>query len=273
MFKKTLSEVSEFNYLIIIYFVAGPGQASPGSSSSASVSSTVSNTSLMTGSISSLLSKGNEFNEVTDINDSSHSLSQTLSSLTTPVPDSNPLDGGILVEEPYNTEAYNLPNLPSQRRFVDLTYRTSLPNLQPVDENGENLFVQQFDTKKVASKGTLQRMKVKLRPDLHSSLGLELEESETELNQSDTEKLLSTLTESFDLKMRLLLDPHYQSVNSGSHPVVNQQGQTAEAQELIENLSSESVNNDVMAYKGINKKKIDEAKMCCNRPRLGRKLS
>merc|ERR1719394_2241023 len=126
-------------------------------------------------SISSLLSQSHD----QEANDSSQSLSRTLSSLTTPVPDSNPLDGGILVEEPYNTEAYNLPNLPSQRRFVDLTYRTSLPNLQPVDENGDNLFVQQFDTKKVASKGTLQRMKVKLRPDLHSSLGLELEESET----------------------------------------------------------------------------------------------
>jgi len=111
-------------------------------------------------------------------------------------------------------------------------------------------------------------MKVKLRPDLHSSLGLEID-ADTELNQSDTEKLLSTLTESFDLKMRLLLDPHYQSVNNTN---ANQQGQSSEAQELIENLSIEGVNNDVMAYKGMNKKKIDEAKNVLQQAKVGKKV-
>merc|ERR1719384_1444062 len=105
------------------------GSQSPASTASASSVSISSSTSIVTGSISSLLSHGQEAAE------SNLSLSRTLSSLTTPVPESNPLDGGILVEEPYNTEAYNLPSLPSQRRFVDLTYRASLPNLQPVEDS------------------------------------------------------------------------------------------------------------------------------------------
>merc|ERR1712079_524464 len=114
------------------------------------------------------------------------------------------------------------------RRFVDLTYRTSLPNLQPVDEN-----LQQFDTKKVASRGTLQRMKAKARPDLHSSLGLD-NSSDGEMDQSETEQLLSTLTESFDMKMRLLLDPHYQS---GTNLTGEAQSQSAAARMFAENLS------------------------------------
>ena len=216
-----------------------------------------SSTSVVTGSISSLLSHGQEATE------SSLSLSRTLSSLTTPVPESNPLDGGILVEEPYNTEAYNLPSLPSQRRFVDLTYRTSLPNLQPVDEN-----LQQFDTKKVASRGTLQRMKVKARPDLHSSLGLD-NSSDGEMDQSDTEQLLSTLTESFDMKMRLLLDPHYQS---GTNLTGEAQSQSAAARMFAENLSLDRVDNDVIAYTGINKKKIDEAKNMLHQAKVSKKV-
>ena len=221
-----------------------------------------SKTSLVTGSISSLLSQGHD--------DSTMSLSQTFSSLTTPVPDTNPLDGGILVEEPYNTEAYNLPSLPAQRRFVDLTYRNSLPNLQPVDENMDNLFVDnQFDTKKVAAKGTLQRMKVKLRPELQNSLGIDIG-SDSELDQSDTEKLLSSLTESFDLKMRLLLDPHYQSVNNVSGNMM--QGQSAETSVVNENINLEGVNNDLTAYKGMNKKKIDEAKNVLQQAKVVKKV-
>ena len=223
------------------------------------MSSTISsNTSLVTGSISSLLSQSHD----QEANDSSQSLSRTLSSLTTPVPDSNPLDGGILVEEPYNTEAYNLP---TQRRFVDFTYRASLPNLQPVNEDVE--VDQHFDTKKVATKGTLQRMKLKMRPELHSSLGLETG-SDNELDQADTERLLNTLTESFDMKMRLLLDPHYQS---GS--IVDPQCQmTAAATRMfVDSINMEEVNN-AAAYSGINKKKIDEAKNVLQQVKAAKKV-
>ena len=84
-----------------------------------------------------------------------------LTSLTTPVPDaqSNPLEGGMMVEEPYHTEAYNTPrllNLDTQgapRHFLGMGYRTSLPNLQPVATNiaDHNPYPKKFDTMKVRS--------------------------------------------------------------------------------------------------------------------------
>ena len=74
------------------------------------------------------------------------------------------------MEEPYSTEAYNTP-LGAQRRFLHLTYRTSLPNLQPDQDQVENILAG-FDTKKVAAKGTLKRMKVRGRPELHMGGGV-----------------------------------------------------------------------------------------------------
>ena len=203
-------------------------------------------------SISSLLSQD------------SQTLSRTLSSLTTPVPESNPLDGGILVEEPYNTEAYNLPALPSQRRFVDLTYRASLPNLQPVEDSACTAadLLSKFDTNKVATKGTLQRMKMKSRGELQASLGLEPtltgSESEGDIDVTETEKLLNTLSESFDMKMRLLLDPHYQSGANiaGDSPAHNRM----------------MVDSEMIQYSGINKKKIDEAKNMIQQAKSAKKV-
>jgi hypothetical protein len=63
------------------------------------------------------------------------------------------------MEEPYHTEAYDTPLAPG-RRFLNLTYRNSLPNLQPAAdlEDSDPL---KFDTMKVAARGTLQRMKVR----------------------------------------------------------------------------------------------------------------
>ena len=100
--------------------------------------------SLNTGSLSSLLS----------------SPDPRLTSLTTPVPDSqsNPLEGGMMVEEPYHTEAYNTPGLlqhesnNAPRHFgLGLAYRTSLPNLQPASSNiaDHHLYPKKFDTMKV----------------------------------------------------------------------------------------------------------------------------
>ena len=224
--------------------LSSPGRSSPSSS-------------LSSNSISSLLSQD------------SQSLSRTLSSLTTPVPESNPLDGGILMEEPYNTEAYNLPKVPSPRRFLDLTYRASLPNLQPVQDSPADLLAQ-FDTNKVATKGTLQRMKMKSRAELQADLGLTGSESEGDLEvMTDTEKLLNSLSESFDMKMRLLLDPHYQS---GTNLTGEAQSQSAAARMFAENLSLDRVDNDVIAYTGINKKKIDEAKNMLHQAKVSKKV-
>merc|ERR1719334_1516340 len=167
------------------------------------------------------------------------------------------------MEEPYSTEAYNSP-LGSQRRFLDLTYRASLPNLQPESDNVDNILAG-FDTKKVAAKGTLQRMKVRGRPELHS-LGLELggagrkcetvwdySENETDRTNTETEKLLTHLTASFDQKMRLLLDPHYQS--SGSVTSSSSEGQVkAMVGERLEDTLVGAVTPD----KSLNKKQLDE---------------
>merc|ERR1719350_399823 len=173
--------------------------------------------SLNTGSLSSLLS----------------SPDPRLTSLTTPVPDaqSDPLEGGMMVEEPYHTEAYNTPrllNLDTQgapRHFLGLGYRTSLPNLQPVATNiaDHNPYPKKFDTMKVAARGTLQRMKVRgERTEEEEEELPDIDDQEHQLDQEDprhTEQLLNNLTASFDQKMRLLLDPNYQAVgkppNSG----------------------------------------------------------
>merc|ERR1719431_944594 len=225
--------------------------SSPATSLQSVATSTPSQNSLRTGSISSLMS-------------SSQDTSLPLSSLTTPVPDSNPLDGGILMEEPYSTEAYDSP-LGSQRRFLHLTYRNSLPNLQ-----GEQVdsILTGFDTKKVAAKGTLQRMKVRGRPELHN-LGLELggtgrkcdtvwDQSETEQDRSntETEKLLTHLTASFDQKMRLLLDPHYQSSGSVTSSSSEGQVKVVVGDRLEDNM--EAV--EPYGNKSMNKKQLDEAR-------------
>ena len=139
-----------------------PGLAPSPGLSSPSLTSTP-GASLTTGSLSSLLS-------TTSLN--------PLTSLTTPVPDtSNPLDGGILVQEPYHTDAYNTPaSLATGRRFLSLAYRNSLPNLQPAapEEEEED---PEFDTGKVAARGTLQRMRVR---GCRAEMEMDCAEEETE---------------------------------------------------------------------------------------------
>jgi len=228
--------------------------SSPATSLQSVATSTPSQNSLRTGSISSLLS-------------SSQDTSLPLSSLTTPVPDSNPLDGGILMEEPYSTEAYDTP-LGSQRRFLHLTYRNSLPNLQGEQVDQVDNILTGFDTKKVAAKGTLQRMKVRGRPELHN-LGLDLggtvrkcetvwDDSETEQDRSntETEKLLTHLTASFDQKMRLLLDPHYQS--SGSVTSSSSEGQVKAG--VGASMDDNTEAGALYGNKSLNKKQLDEAR-------------
>jgi len=228
--------------------------SSPATSLQSVATSTPSQNSLRTGSISSLLS-------------SSQDTSLPLSSLTTPVPDSNPLDGGILMEEPYSTEAYDTP-LGSQRRFLHLTYRNSLPNLQGEQVDQVDNILTGFDTKKVAAKGTLQRMKVRGRPELHN-LGLDLggtvrkcetvwDDSETEQDRSntETEKLLTHLTASFDQKMRLLLDPHYQS--SGSVTSSSSEGQVKAV--VGASMDDNTEAGALYGNKSLNKKQLDEAR-------------
>merc|ERR1711983_451920 len=123
-----------------------------------------------------------------------------------------------------------------------------------------------------ASKGTLQRMKVRARPELHTSLGFENNSSEPDLDQSDTEKLLSNLTESFDMKMRLLLDPHYQSGANIAQGDISNSQESASTRLFAENINLEGVNNDVIACSRINKKKIDEAKNMLQQAKVSKKV-
>ena len=98
-----------------------------------------------------------------------------LTSLTTPVPDTNPLDGGILMEEPYQTDAYN--RIPGDESFLALSYRAStLPcSLEPSRHFSNHLLG--FDTNKVMKRGTLQRLKVRKHGELSDDGGDLIESS------------------------------------------------------------------------------------------------
>jgi len=127
------------------------------------------------------------------------------------------------VQEPYHTEAYNTPLIQAGHRFLSLAYRNSLPNLQPQSASSleETESPSKFDTMKVAAKGTLQRMRVQ-GGGRGTKMEIEGEEEDEENTEQDdsghTEQLLNNLTASFDQKMRLLLDPHYQAVTSPTSP-------------------------------------------------------
>ena len=191
------------------------------------------------------------------------------------------------MEEPYSTEAYNTP-LGAQRRFLHLTYRTSLPNLQPDQDQVENILAG-FDTKKVAAKGTLQRMKVRGRPELHS-LGLEMgggvvgtgRQCETVWDcggeggeggdSPDTEKLLTNLTASFDQKMRLLLDPHYQSSSSVTSSSSEGQVKLLVGERMEDTMEESMVENITPLTRTINKKQLDEARNILQQAKSGRRV-
>ncbi len=85
-------------------------------------------------------------------------LSRPLRSVTTPLPDSNPLEGGILMQDSYPTDAYE--PYPADEALVTLAYGASLPSLlePPVHTLPAELLAA-FDTQKVALKGTLQRLR------------------------------------------------------------------------------------------------------------------
>ena len=83
-----------------------------------------------------------------------------LASVTTPVPDTNPLDGGILLEEPYATDAYD--RFPGDESYLAFPYRGAanhMPRLvdSPKDKGIPEEILAAFDTNKVAMRGTLQR--------------------------------------------------------------------------------------------------------------------
>ena len=82
---------------------------------------------------------------------------QILSSVTTPVPEVNPLDGGILLEEPYPTDAYD--QYPGQ----DYPAYTFPPAATSPLKNIPDELLTAFDTNKVAKRGTLQRLKLRNR--------------------------------------------------------------------------------------------------------------
>jgi hypothetical protein len=81
-----------------------------------------------------------------------------LTSVTTPLPDTNPLEGGILMEDSYPTDAYD--TFPADEALVALAYGSSLPSLlEPQVRSIPEDILAAFDTQKVAFKGTLQRLK------------------------------------------------------------------------------------------------------------------
>ena len=73
------------------------------------------------------------------------------------------------MEEPYQTDAYD--RIPGDDSFIGLTYRAStLPcSLEPGRHFSNHLLG--FDTNKVVTRGTLQRLKVRTRVDLSDDGG------------------------------------------------------------------------------------------------------
>merc|ERR1719192_2351936 len=101
---------------------------------------------------------------------------------------------------------------------------------------------------KVASRGTLQRMKVRGERTEEDKTEEEeefpdIDDQEHQLDREDprhTEQLLNNLTASFDQKMRLLLDPNYQAVgkspNSGGSILepISKRKELDEARNLVQ---------------------------------------
>ena len=93
----------------------------------------------------------------------SYSTPQLLTSITTPVPDTDPLTGGILLEDHYNTT-----DLYDQVGSAETTYlpqyRTdkisSMLDMDQIQHLPAEI-LRAFDTNKVAARGTLQRLKVR----------------------------------------------------------------------------------------------------------------
>jgi len=122
-----------------------------------------------------------------------------LTSVTTPVPDSNPLHGGILTEDPYPTDAYD--QFPRESSFLS-SYRTPpIPSL--LDEQASSSLQPSFNVSKVAKCGTLQRLKIRPRQETEDSTDTETE------GASHEQDVIRELTVSFNHNMRLLLGTDY----------------------------------------------------------------
>ena len=96
----------------------------------------------------------------------SYSTPHLLSSITTPVPDTDPLTGGILLEDHYHTDAYDRVGT------VETTYlpqyrASTISNMLHMDKSAKarpslpHEILQAFDTNKVVQRGTLQRLKIR----------------------------------------------------------------------------------------------------------------
>ena len=102
--------------------------------------------------------------------------SAALVSVTTPVPDTNPLHGGILVQEPYHTDAYD--HSLADGSYLASYRGSSIPSLLDVSRDDiPREILAAFDTNKVAARGTLQRRKVvRTRPEHSNNLEAPIEE-------------------------------------------------------------------------------------------------
>jgi len=163
----------------------------------------------------------------------SRSSNPVLESITTPVPQTNPLQGGILMQEPYETDAYDRcpggggagvsggDDEEALLTAVCAPYRvtvmpTSLNSLIETSASGSGRnslamhgdMLTVFDTNKVAKRGTLQRLKVRNK-DVADDCGETIHEVSDVEMENEGESVLGKLSAKFDEKMRLLLDPDY----------------------------------------------------------------
>jgi len=171
----------------------------------------------------------------------SRSSSHVLESITTPVPQTNPLQGGILMQEPYQTDAYD--RFPGEDAFFT-PYRVTVmsPSLlqacsssSPGRTDLPNELLAAFDTNKVAKRGTLQRLKMRNREE-HSDDRSETIDEVSDVDMEDqehAESVLGKLSASFDEKMRLLLDPDYCVDNFEEGELDNLSTQVDPIQQLV----------------------------------------
>jgi len=159
----------------------------------------------------------------------SYSTPHLLSSITTPVPDTDPLTGGILLEDHYHTDAYDRVGT------VETTYlpqyrASTISNMLHMDKSAKarhslpHEILQAFDTNKVVQRGTLQRLKIRrVEGDDGSASTVEtLMEDHEDRDEQDIDKdALGQLSASFDKKLKLILGPGRNCVYSTPAPPDN----------------------------------------------------
>eukprot|EP00088_Acartia_fossae_P020083 TRINITY_DN2176_c0_g1_i7.p1 TRINITY_DN2176_c0_g1~~TRINITY_DN2176_c0_g1_i7.p1 ORF type:complete len:1038 (+),score=369.78 TRINITY_DN2176_c0_g1_i7:453-3116(+) len=187
----------------------------------------------------------------------SYSTPHLLSSITTPVPDTDPLTGGILLEEHYHTDAYDrVGGVGVEATYLPQYRANTISSMLTMDEEAAAQqplpaeILQAFDTNKVVKRGTLQRLKVR-RTDSHEGPSVE-----TVMESSDREELemekdaLCQLSASFDKKLKFLLDPGPSSLRSAQYSTPEEPAQQSEVNSDVESLSQDQEQPPVTSDSG-----------------------